>query len=124
EETIKEYDSYVMGKIDSLDVNKESYRALIGNAKENEDGSYGEDSYEIGELRIRFLAPSTHHTMGGLDVVKGRHVINEDGEIIDGLYAAGEVTGNIHGGNRLGGNAILEVIASGRVAAQEIEKDN
>lgn len=124
EETIKEYDSYVMGKTDSLDVNKESYRALIGNAKENEDGSYDEGSYEIGELRIRFLAPSTHHTMGGLDVDKGRHVLNEDGEIIDGLYAAGEVTGNIHGGNRLGGNAILEVIASGRVAAQEIEKDN
>lgn len=124
ENTIKEYDAYVMGETDSLDVNKESYRSLIGNADKKEDGSYDKDTYEIGEIRIRFLAPSTHHTMGGLDVDKSRHVLDKDGNPINGLYAAGEVTGNIHGGNRLGGNAILEVIASGRTAAKAIEEDN
>lgn len=124
EETIKEYDNFVMGEKDSLDVGKESYRSLIGNAERNEDGSYDVSSYEIGELRIRFLAPSTHHTMGGLDVDKNRRVLDKDGNPIPNLYAAGEVTGNIHGGNRLGGNAILEVIASGRIAANAIEEDN
>ena len=43
---------------------------------------------------------------------------------IAALYAAGEVTGGIHGGNRLGGNAIVEIFVSGRTAAQAIEEDN
>ncbi|MBO4508045.1 MAG: FAD-binding protein, partial [Spirochaetaceae bacterium] len=44
--------------------------------------------------------------------------------IIKGLYAAGEVTGGIHGGNRLGGNAIVEIFVSGRTAAKAIKADN
>ena len=73
---------------------------------------------------MRFMAPSTHHTMGGLTVDVDRHVLDTDGNIIEGLYAAGEVTGGIHGGNRLGGNAIVEIIVSGRTAAQAISADN
>ena len=70
------------------------------------------------------MAPSTHHTMGGLVVDTSRHVLNADGEAIPGLYAAGEVTGGIHGGNRLGGNAIVEIFVSDRTAANAIAKDN
>jgi len=44
-------------------------------------------------------------------------VLDADGNIVEGLYAAGEVTGGIHGGNRLGGNAIVEIFVSGRTAA-------
>jgi fumarate reductase flavoprotein subunit len=51
-------------------------------------------------------------------------VLNADGEIIPGLYAAGEVTGGIHGGNRLGGNAIVEIFVSGRTAAKAVSADN
>ena len=69
-------------------------------------------------------APSTHHTMGGLKVDTGRHVLDKSGNVIKGLYAAGEVTGGIHGGNRLGGNAIVEIFVSGRTAANSIAKDN
>ena len=69
------------------------------------------------------MAPSTHHTMGGLKVDTKRHVLNTSGEIIPGLYAAGEVTGGIHGGNRLGGNAIVEIFVSGRTAANAIDED-
>lgn len=124
EDAIREYDMYVMGESDDLEVPKESYRSIIGNADQDENGKYDPETYDIGEIRIRFLAPSTHHTMGGLLVDTGRHVLDENEEKIDGLYAAGEVTGNIHGGNRLGGNAILEIIASGRIAAKNIEIDN
>ena len=70
------------------------------------------------------MAPSTHHTMGGVKVDTERHVLNTEGEIIPGLYAAGEVTGGIHGGNRLGGNAIVEIFVSGRTAANTITEEN
>ena len=50
-------------------------------------------------------------------------MLNTSGEIIPGLYAAGEVTGGIHGGNRLGGNAIVEIFVSGRTAANAIDED-
>ena len=62
--------------------------------------------------------------MGGVVVDTERHVLDESGNAIEGLYAAGEVTGGIHGGNRLGGNAITEIIVSGRTAAKAITADN
>ena len=62
--------------------------------------------------------------MGGLLVDTDRHVLDESGNAIPGLYAAGEVTGGIHGGNRLGGNAIVEIFVSGRTAAQAVTTDN
>lgn len=124
EDAIKEYDSYVMGETKKLEVSKESYRSLIGEAEKDENGKYKPDTYKIGKIRVRFLAPSTHHTMGGLKVDEHRRVLNADDKPIAGLYAAGEVTGGIHGGNRLGGNAITEIIASGRTAAKTVEEDN
>jgi fumarate reductase flavoprotein subunit len=75
-------------------------------------------------MTIRLMAPSTHHTMGGVKVDTGRHVLDTEGNIIPGLYAAGEVTGGIHGGNRLGGNAIVEIFVSGRTAAKAVTADN
>ena len=61
-------------------------------------------------------APAAHHTMGGVKIDTNTHVIGEDGSLIPGLYAAGEVTGGIHGGNRLGGNAIVDFTVFGRIA--------
>lgn len=124
EDAIKEYDSYVMGKTDKLEVSKESYRSLIGQAEKDANGKYKPETYKIGKIRVRFLAPSTHHTMGGLKVDEQRRVLNKEDKPISGLYAAGEVTGGIHGGNRLGGNAITEIIASGRTAAKTVEEDS
>ena len=46
-------------------------------------------------------------------------MIGTDGKVIPGLYAAGEVTGGIHGSNRLGGNAIADVMLFGRTAGVE-----
>jgi len=65
-------------------------------------------------------SPSVHHTMGGIEINEKAQVIDTDGNIIEGLYAAGEVTGGIHGSNRLGGNAITDVITMGRIAGQNI----
>lgn len=125
-ETIEKYDMAVMGKGEYEDVGKAIASATIGNVEKNADGSYKADTYKLEgtALTIRLMAPSTHHTMGGVLVDTGRHVLDKDGKAIAGLYAAGEVTGGIHGGNRLGGNAITEIIVSGRTAAKAVTADN
>lgn len=67
-------------------------------------------------------APAVHHTMGGIKINTNAQVINKDGKVIEGLYAAGEVTGGIHGTNRLGSNALADIIVFGRVAGQNAAK--
>ena len=62
------------------------------------------------------IAPGIHHTMGGVKIDTETHVINTDGEIIPGLFAAGEVCGGVHGGNRIGGNAVADIVVFGRIA--------
>ena len=64
------------------------------------------------------VAPGIHHTMGGVKINTAAEVLTEAGEAIPGLYAAGEVTGGVHGANRLGGNAVCDIIVYGRIAAQ------
>ncbi|MEA4884736.1 MAG: flavocytochrome c [Clostridia bacterium] len=62
--------------------------------------------------------PRVHHTMGGLRINTDAQVLDIHGKVIPGLYAAGEVTGGIHGTNRIGGNAILDITVFGRVAGK------
>ena len=64
------------------------------------------------------VAPGIHHTMGGLKINTSAEVLTEAGEAIPGLFAAGEVTGGVHGANRLGGNAVADIVVFGRIAAQ------
>ena len=64
------------------------------------------------------VAPGIHHTMGGVVINTGAQVLTADGAPIEGLYAAGEVTGGVHGANRLGGNAVADIVVFGRIAAQ------
>ncbi|WP_017470723.1 flavocytochrome c [Amphibacillus jilinensis] len=64
------------------------------------------------------VVPSVHHTMGGLTVNTDGQVLDDSDEPITGLYAAGEVTGGLHGANRLGGNAVADIITFGRIAGQ------
>ena len=64
------------------------------------------------------VAPGVHHCMGGLRVNAAAEVLDADGNVIPGLFAAGEVTGGIHGGNRLGGNAVCDINVNGRQAQE------
>ena len=64
------------------------------------------------------VAPGIHHTMGGVVIDTSAQVLTADGTPIEGLYAAGEVTGGVHGANRLGGNAVADIVVFGRIAAQ------
>lgn len=106
-ETIEKYNSYVAAQKDD-EFGKEVLSGAI-------DLDYIESHDEVG-ICISPRKASLHHTMGGVVIDTEAHVINKDGSIIPGLWAAGEVTGGIHGGNRLGGNAIADIFTFGRIA--------
>ncbi len=77
---------------------------------------------EQGPFYAIYVTPKVHHTMGGIQINGNAQVIGRDGNVIPGLFAAGEVTGGIHGANRLGGNAIADIITFGRIAGEEAMK--
>ena len=63
-----------------------------------------------------WITPAVHHTMGGIKINTKAEVIDVNGKVVPGFFAAGEVTGGVHGGNRLGGNAQADIIVFGRIA--------
>ncbi len=65
------------------------------------------------------VTPGVHHTMGGVSIDDKAEILSEDKKVIPGLYGAGEVTGGVHGANRLGGNAISDIITFGRLAGEQ-----
>ncbi|GEK89591.1 fumarate reductase flavoprotein subunit [Alkalibacterium putridalgicola] len=65
------------------------------------------------------VAPGVHHTMGGVRINTLTEVLNTQGNKVNGLYAAGEMTGGIHGSNRIGGNAVADIIIFGRQAGKQ-----
>ena len=65
------------------------------------------------------LVPAVHHTMGGIRINTKTQVLDKDGKPIPGLFAAGEVTGGIHGDNRVGGNGIADAMVFGRQAGKQ-----
>ncbi len=102
--------------LETIDAWKEAIVTQVDT--EFERTSFGE-SFDGPYYAIQ-VTPAVHHTMGGLLINEKAQVIAEDGKtIIPGLYACGEVTGGIHGANRLGGNAICDIVVFGRIAGMQ-----
>lgn len=106
EETIKKYNAYADAGLDE---------------------EFGKDVFDLKVEVAPFYAtprkPAVHHTMGGLKIDTKTHVLDEAGNVISGLYAAGEVAGGIHAGNRLGGNSLTDIFTFGRIAGKTAIKD-
>ncbi len=100
----------------------EAYNAGIDSGNDEFGRNLLNEKIDDAPYYIGISYPMVHHTMGGVEVNTEMQVINVNGEVIEGLYAAGEVTGGLHGTNRLGGNAISEVVALGRIAGQNAMK--
>ncbi len=109
-ETIEKYNQYVLNQKDE-DFGKEVLSGAIDLAAVEADPEMG--------ICISPRKASLHHTMGGLCIDTTTRVLRPDGTPIEGLWAAGEVTGGIHAGNRLGGNAIADIFTFGRIAGEQ-----
>ncbi|MDO4903620.1 MAG: flavocytochrome c [Limosilactobacillus sp.] len=99
-ETVKKYNSYV---------------------DQGFDPEFGKTAFHLKCEVAPFYAtprkPAIHHTMGGLKIDTKCHVLNKDGQVIAGLYSAGENAGGLHAGNRLGGNSLADIFTFGRIAS-------
>ena len=99
-ETISTWNGYVEAKNDP-DFNRTSFAQQLTDT-----------------LYALTVQPGVHHTMGGLKINTAAEVIDTDGNVIPGLFAAGEVTGGVHGSNRLGGNAVADFTVFGLIAGE------
>lgn len=93
-------------------------RVCSGEAEDEFGRNNGLVSLDQAPYTAIKIAPGVHHTMGGLKIDTSTEVLNTEGTAIPGLFAAGEVTGGVHGGNRIGGNAVCDIVVFGRIAAQ------
>ncbi len=110
---IEKYNSYVENQSDP-DFGKEVLAGAIDLEAIENDPNVG--------IVISPRKASLHHTMGGVVINTSAEVLNAEGQPIEGLWAAGEVTGGIHAGNRLGGNAIADIFTFGMIAGQNAGK--
>ncbi len=106
-ETIEAYNSYVEAQHDP-DFGKEVLAGAIDLEAIENDPNAG--------IVISPRKASLHHTMGGVAINTEAEVMDTEGNVIEGLWAAGEVTGGVHAGNRLGGNAIADIFTFGKIA--------
>lgn len=124
--TIKEAADFFGIDAAELEKTVEKYNQYAKDGKDLEFNKRGKlTPFEAkGPFYIMKAVPAVHHTMGGVKIDENARVINTKGEIIKGLYGAGEVTGDIHGINRLGSDAIADITVFGRIAGQNVVKDN
>ncbi len=98
----------------------ENWNTIVANQNDTEFGrtTAMEHDLSTGPYYAIKIAPGVHHTMGGISINTETEVLTPNGETIPGLFAAGEVTGDIHGGNRLGGNAVADIVVFGLIAGE------
>lgn len=99
------------------EINKYNSYIEKGNDPEFQKTNFGK-KIEVAPFYATPRSPSVHHTMGGLAMDTDARVLDENNQVIPGFYAAGEVTGGIHAGNRLGGNAITDIMVFGKIAGE------
>lgn len=93
-----------------------------GYVKAGEDKDFGKTALPRELVKVPFYAievsPAVHHTMGGVRINTNAEVLTADGKVIPGLFAAGEITGGVHGANRIGGNAVTDITVYGKTAGE------
>lgn len=122
-ETLEELAEKLGMDYETLQATVDTFNADVEAGKDEEFGrTLFNCKLENGPWVATARTACVHHTMGGVTVDTEGHVLAEDGSIIPGLVAAGEVTGGIHGGNRLGGNAVVDTVVFGKLAGETISK--
>jgi len=115
--TVEELAAAIGADEETLKTTMADYAQMVTSGSED---AFGRNGMEVPLTKANYYAclcaPAIHHTMGGLKINTAGEVLNEEGTAIPGLFAAGEVTGGVHGANRLGGNAVTDIVVFGRAA--------
>lgn len=104
---------------DALSATMDKWNAAVAAGTDEEFGrtSFAE-ALDTAPFYAIKIAPGVHHTMGGVKINASAQVLDEAGAVIPNLFAAGEVTGGVHGANRLGGNAVADFVVFGKIAGE------
>ncbi|UGS39985.1 NADPH dehydrogenase [Pseudocitrobacter corydidari] len=111
-----------------LGLNEDAFLATLerynGFVEKQHDDDFGRTTalrapINEGPFHAIQIAPGVHHTMGGVTINTDTCVLDKAHKVIAGAYAAGEVVGGIHGGNRIGGNAVADIIIFGTLAGHQ-----
>lgn len=108
---------------ENLKKSVEAFNASVDGAKDEFGRTLFMEKIDTAPFYAGARVPTVHHTMGGIKITAETRVVDKNGKIIEGLFAAGEVTGGIHGANRLGGNALADVNTFGRIAGEKAAKN-
>lgn len=104
----------------------ETMNKYNGYVKAGQDKEFGKTALPRELVKAPFYAievsPAVHHTMGGVRINTNAEVLTADGKVIPGLFAAGEITGGVHGANRIGGNAVTDITVYGKTAGENAAK--
>lgn len=116
-DTLEDLAKQIGVPVDTFVSEIKKYNTYIDNQSDPEFGkrNFG-PKVDVGPFYATPRSPSVHHTMGGLAINVNAEVLDTNGKVIPGFYAAGEVAGGLHAGNRLGGNALADILTFGRIA--------
>lgn len=116
-DTIEELAELISLDAETLKTTVETYNGYVASGQDLDFARQDlPRDLSVGPYYAVEVAPAVHHTMGGLKITTDAQVMNDSDQIINGLYACGEVTGGVHGNNRLGGNALSDITTFGRIA--------
>ena len=123
-DTLEELCEKINVPVDTLKATLEDFNKCVDGEKKDD---FGRTLYSTKLTKGPYVATprkvSVHHTMGGLKINEKAEVLDANNDVIKGLYAAGEVTGGIHGANRLGGNAVADITIFGTIAGENVAKN-
>ena len=123
-QTLSELATEIKVDVDNLEETVSKWNQAVKSQQDTEfNRSTGmERDISDGPFYAIHIAPAVHYTMGGLKINDKTQVLNTDNKVINGLFAAGEIAGGLHGNNRIGGNSIAETVVFGRQAGQQVYK--
>lgn len=115
-------------KVNSAELQEQvkRYNAFLSKGKDEEFGKplrANSQPITTAPFYGMYLWPKVHHTMGGVRINPKAQLLNLDGQVVPGVYAAGEVTGGVHGAVRLGSNATTDCLVFGRIAGANAAKE-
>lgn len=123
-DTLEELCEKINVPVENLKATLDDFNKCVDGEKKDD---FGRTLYSTKLTKGPYIATprkvSVHHTMGGLKINEKAQVLDANDNVIKGLYAAGEVTGGIHGANRLGGNAVADITIFGTIAGDNISKE-